>query len=203
RWISSGYSTFSYAVSTGMRLNVWKTNPSLRARRSARRPADSVATGSPSIWTSPDVGVSRQPMRFSSVVLPLPDGPAIARNSPRSTVRETPASAVTVVLPRRYVLVTSANATGLATVLPPFNANSCWGVARTRCATAGKPRPIECERTDRRFTLERPGSRWNGVRLHFLNTFGVARQMLKLEHQRTGVVCDAACSRRLRGCRDA
>ncbi len=34
--------------------------------------------------TVPEVGVSTQPMRFSSVVLPLPDGPAIEMNSPWS-----------------------------------------------------------------------------------------------------------------------
>src|SRR5438132_4853929 len=79
--ISSGYSTFSQAVRTGMRLKVWKTKPSLRARTSARAPADSALTGSPSIRISPAVGVSRQPMRLSSVVVPLPDGPAMATHS--------------------------------------------------------------------------------------------------------------------------
>src|SRR5206468_3552108 len=94
-WISSGYSTFSHAVSTGMRLNVWKTNPSLRALRSARAPADSALAASPSMRISPEVGVSRQPMRLSSVVLPLPDGPAMATNSPVATLNETSSSAVT------------------------------------------------------------------------------------------------------------
>jgi len=84
-----------------MRLKVWKTKPSLRARTSARAPADSALTGSPSIRISPAVGVSRQPMRLSSVVLPLPDGPAMATNSAVATLNETSSSAVTPTLPNR------------------------------------------------------------------------------------------------------
>ena len=118
-WISSGYSTFSHAVSTGMRLNVWKTNPSLRALRSARAPADSALTASPSMRISPEVGVSRQPMRLSSVLLPLPDGPAMATNSPVATLNETSSSAVTPTLPSRYVLLTCSTATRSSIRVPP------------------------------------------------------------------------------------
>ena len=53
----------------------------------------------PATSTVPDVGVSTQPIRFSSVVLPLPDGPAIDRNSPPRTSSETPRSAGTTTLP--------------------------------------------------------------------------------------------------------
>ena len=84
-----------------MRLKVWKTKPSLRALRSARPPEESALTDSPSIRTSPAVGVSRQPMRLRSVVLPLPDGPAMATNSPVATVNDTSSSAATPTLPRR------------------------------------------------------------------------------------------------------
>ena len=44
---------------------------------------------------------SSPPKRLSSVVLPLPDGPASATTSPRSTSRSTPRSAGTGTLPRR------------------------------------------------------------------------------------------------------
>ena len=47
----------------------------------------------------PSDGVSSPPIRLSRVVLPLPDGPAMERNSPGSTSRETPRSAGTTVLP--------------------------------------------------------------------------------------------------------
>src|SRR5579872_6155880 len=47
-----------------------------------------LATFSPSSQISPDVGRSRQPIRFTSVDLPEPDGPMIAIHSPGSTVSE-------------------------------------------------------------------------------------------------------------------
>ena len=43
----------------------------------------------PSMKILPVVGVSMQPIRLSSVDLPLPDGPAIARNTPSSMLRVT------------------------------------------------------------------------------------------------------------------
>ena len=54
----------------------------------------------------PVVGVSMQPMRLSSVDLPLPDGPAIARNTPSSMLKLTPCSAGTIWSPRRYCFET-------------------------------------------------------------------------------------------------
>ena len=44
---------------------------------------------------SPDVIESRAPIKFKSVVFPLPDGPAIAVNSPFSITAETPLRAWT------------------------------------------------------------------------------------------------------------
>src|SRR6266545_1172771 len=44
----SGNATFSSTVSRGIRLNVWKTKPTLRLRTCARRLPDSVPTSSPS-----------------------------------------------------------------------------------------------------------------------------------------------------------
>ena len=51
---------------------------------------------SPAIKTEPELGLSRQPMRFIMVDLPLPDGPTMATNSPRSITRSMPSSAVVI-----------------------------------------------------------------------------------------------------------
>ena len=58
----------------------------------------------PATSTVPEVGVSTQPMRLSSVVLPLPDGPAIDRNSPPRTSRVMPAQRRDHDLAQRVVL---------------------------------------------------------------------------------------------------
>ena len=92
---SSGYSTFSYAVRTGTRLNVWKMKPRVSRRSAARRCSGTGVTSTLSITIRPPSGLSMQPIRFSSVVLPLPDGPASAMKSPRSMVRSMSASART------------------------------------------------------------------------------------------------------------
>src|SRR6185295_10763952 len=52
---------------------------------------------------SPCEGVSRHPIRFISVDLPEPDGPVIARYSPRFTSNDTPCSACTFSEPMSYV----------------------------------------------------------------------------------------------------
>ena len=53
----------------------------------------------PATSTMPDVGVSTQPIRLSSVVLPLPEGPAMEMKSPATTSSVTPRSAGTTTLP--------------------------------------------------------------------------------------------------------
>ena len=53
----------------------------------------------PSTSTVPEVGVSTQPIRLSRVVLPLPDGPAMAMKSPSVTSSVTPRNAGTTTLP--------------------------------------------------------------------------------------------------------
>src|SRR5213078_3826579 len=76
-----GSSTLCSAVARGSRLKVWNTNPIslLRMRASAS------SSRSETFWAlsqySPDVGVSRQPIRFMSVDLPDPDGPMTATYS--------------------------------------------------------------------------------------------------------------------------
>ena len=62
-------------------------------RRPRRRP--SVATSSPVTRTVPEVGRSRVPMRWSSVVLPEPEGPTMPTSSPGPTLKLTPRSAWT------------------------------------------------------------------------------------------------------------
>ncbi len=49
----------------------------------------------PSIVTSPSVGRSSAPIKFSKVDLPDPDGPAKLTNSPAAISRSTPFSALT------------------------------------------------------------------------------------------------------------
>src|SRR5439155_6626578 len=76
-----GSYTLCSAVARGSRLKVWNTNPisSLRMRASAS------SSRSETFWAlsqySPDVGVSRQPIRFIRVDLPDPDGPMTATYS--------------------------------------------------------------------------------------------------------------------------
>ena len=64
-------------------------------------------------------------MRWSSVDLPLPDGPARATSSPAVIVSDTPRSAGTIVAPLRYDLATDfTSATGNVFMEPPRNAAS-------------------------------------------------------------------------------
>ncbi len=67
-------------------------NPTLRLRHLASAPSDSWPTSVPATITLPDVGRSMPAIRFSSVVLPEPDGPMSATNSPSGTSRLNPSS---------------------------------------------------------------------------------------------------------------
>ena len=71
---SSGNSTFWNAVSTGIRLYIWKINPTCRARHAVSLLPDKCVISSPATVMVPAVGRSRPPSRFSSVVLPEPAG---------------------------------------------------------------------------------------------------------------------------------
>lgn len=99
-WICNGSITFSSAESTGTRLKFWKTKPILRARNSVSALSDKPRVAWSPKCTSPAVGESISPMMFISVVLPLPDGPQTARNSPAWMSSETPCSASIVVSPK-------------------------------------------------------------------------------------------------------
>src|SRR5271170_6743462 len=63
-------------------------NPIFSARTRFNSLEETPATFWPSSHISPEVGRSRQPIRFTSVDLPEPDGPIMAIHSPGSTLRE-------------------------------------------------------------------------------------------------------------------
>ena len=93
--------TFSRAVRPGNRLKLWKMKLTV-CRRSRARPVREAAVMSwPATRTRPSVATSSAPMRFSNVVLPLPDGPRITTKAASSTCRSTCSSAVTVTSPTR------------------------------------------------------------------------------------------------------
>ena len=71
------------ASARGSRLKVWKTNPISWLRTRASWSSDCSLTSSPFSQYWPSVGVSRQPSKFMRVLLPDPDGPIRATNSPR------------------------------------------------------------------------------------------------------------------------
>src|SRR5690606_10107306 len=120
---SSGNSMFSYTSSTGMRLNDWKMKPRVLWRRAVSCLSLSELVSVPLILTTPEVGVSMQPIIFRMVDLPEPDGPVIEMNSPFSTAKETPRTACTSVFPKGYTFVTSISSTTAcrspSTVRPP------------------------------------------------------------------------------------
>lgn len=95
----SAMATFSIAVSSGMRSPCWKTKPKL-SRRSLDRPVSPSAvtsTGTPDAGanvTRPWSGAMIPASTCRSVVLPEPEAPMTATDSPRRMLRSTPASAV-------------------------------------------------------------------------------------------------------------
>ena len=93
-------STFSCALSVGIRLNVWKTNPIDVARTVVTWLSRMLARSWPSKSTRPAVGRSSPPSICSSVLLPWPVGPWMESHSPSSMTRSIPRSAATV--PRSF-----------------------------------------------------------------------------------------------------
>ena len=73
----------------------------LRARKSDSALSASAPIGSPQTSTVPLVGASMQPMRLSSVVLPLPEGPTTMEKRWRGMSRLMPFSAATSTVPVR------------------------------------------------------------------------------------------------------
>ena len=82
------------------------------------------ATGAALIGLSPLVGLSRQPRMFIAVDLPEPLGPMMATNSPASTVRSIPCSAIRRAAPCPKALVTweSRMSAGAAALMAPDRA---------------------------------------------------------------------------------
>jgi hypothetical protein len=91
---------FSYAVSVGIRLYDWNTNP-IRSRRSrvSARSSNEPSSVSP-MYTSPDVSESRPARQCISVDFPDPDGPITAVKRPAGISRSTFSRAVTAWSPR-------------------------------------------------------------------------------------------------------
>ena len=85
-----GTSTFSRTVSQGNRANVWKT---IEAR------GFTPLSGNPRYSTRPSEGFCRPVMMRKSVLLPQPEGPRRATNSPSATVRLTRDTALKLRLP--------------------------------------------------------------------------------------------------------
>src|SRR5439155_4122835 len=85
----SGSSTLWSALARGNRLKVWKTNPISLFRIRASSSSSRSETFWPFSQYSPDVGVSRQPIRFMSVDLPDPDGPMTATYSGKRSEEHT------------------------------------------------------------------------------------------------------------------
>ena len=85
--ISIGTSTFSNAVSDGIKWKNWNTNPIDRPRNRASASSPRLVMAVPSMRISPVVGASSPAINPSSVLLPLPDGPTMARLRPAGMVR--------------------------------------------------------------------------------------------------------------------
>ena len=76
-----GSMTLSRMVNSGSRKWNWNTKPSWVSRVRARSSSSICTVARPWISTSPVVGRSSRPSRYSSEDLPEPDGPVIATNS--------------------------------------------------------------------------------------------------------------------------
>src|SRR5437870_13176755 len=79
--------------------------PSARLRTRPRSRSDSRANAAPWTSTSPSVGASSPPSRWSNVLLPDPDAPTTARRSPGCTARSMPSNTGTSSGPARYVFL--------------------------------------------------------------------------------------------------
>ncbi|MNY74096.1 hypothetical protein D3C86_2130430 [compost metagenome] len=80
-------------------MKLWKTKPRCSRRKAVSSCSLSLPTSRPARRKVPEVGRSRPPMRFRSVLLPLPELPTSATNSPAWMVSERSSRAVTVPAP--------------------------------------------------------------------------------------------------------
>ena len=88
----AGNVTFSSAENAGSRWWNWNTKPSVLRRRRVRAASSRPCTSSPSSRKLPEVMRSSKPRMLSKVLLPEPEGPISAMNSPRRTCRLMPCS---------------------------------------------------------------------------------------------------------------
>src|SRR5262249_50079686 len=100
--------------------------PTRRARKSETALSLRAAISCSPTKTAPDVGLSMHPMRFRSVVLPLPDGPTIMEKRCRGISKLIPLIAGTFTAPALYVLRTLERRTigrvdGADINVPPFD----------------------------------------------------------------------------------
>src|SRR5271168_1986314 len=100
--------------------------PILSARNRSSSFAASVAVSTPSIFNDPLVGRSKHPSRFTSVLLPEPEGPVIATHSPATIENVAPSSARTTPPCPAYSRVTPSSA------ITAHSARVCSGTA---CST--------------------------------------------------------------------
>ena len=80
---------FSSMVRVSSRLKSWNTKPSRSRRNLASSDSDRSATLTPSSRIFPALMASMVEMQLSRVVLPEPEAPMMARNSPASTSKLT------------------------------------------------------------------------------------------------------------------
>ena len=90
---------FCSTDSSGIRLNAWKIKPMFLRRKMVRAFSFMAKVFFSLMKTSPEVGVSRAPIMFSRVLLPEPDSPTMATNSPLGTEKVTSFKACTAASP--------------------------------------------------------------------------------------------------------
>jgi hypothetical protein len=103
--MTSGYSIFSKAVRTGMRLKLWKTKPIFSPRNAAAALLSSRITSTPATSRLPPLGLSKHPIKLSRVVFPLPEGPTKQRKELGWMSKLIPWTAFTCTLSVVYVLL--------------------------------------------------------------------------------------------------
>ena len=112
RWARRrGSRMFSLALRVGRRLKAWNTKPSLSRRTAVNCLSPMPARSCPAMSTDPEVGESNPARQCSRVDLPDPDGPIMATNWPRPTLRLTPPRATTRASPDPYTRTTSRAST--------------------------------------------------------------------------------------------
>src|SRR5882724_1507595 len=89
---------------SGIRLKLWKMKPIFSLRRRERASSPMPCTSTPSSQNSPPLNSSSKPAIFRKVVLPEPEGPVTATNSPSRTWIEKSRKACVSTMWVRYTL---------------------------------------------------------------------------------------------------